>query len=213
MLSRPSSSYVRPVLRLAGLLAALALPPAAQAQEAEPPRPFCRRGEPAPACRAFLVAHLNFYPEWDADARDPAEPWRLAEWEVGVMVNHRPGQAAGAAVAVGTSRTGFHLAIKGRYRVWLIDGLALDAGAGVLWTQHPPRTYARRNIVGPTADATVGLTDWAAVSARAYTLAGGARDGGTLSGVDLGVRLGTRPGLVVTVVGLAALLLSALSAS
>ena len=171
------------------------------------------RGKPAPACGAFLVAHLNYYPEWDAEIREPSEPWRLVEWEVGALVNHRPGRAAGAAVAVGTSETGFHLALKGRYRRWAGTGLALDAGAGLLVTQHPPRTYPHQTLTGLTADATVGLTDWAALSARGYILVGGAEEGGSLSGMDLGVRLGTVPGLVVTVLGLAALLSNAMGAA
>lgn len=201
------------MLRVAALLAAIAVPAAAAAQEAEQPASFCRTGRPAHACRTFLVAHLNYFPTWDADARDPGEPWQLAEWEVGAMVNHRPGRAAGGAIAVGKSDTGFHLAIKARYRVWLAGGVALDAGAGPIWAQHPVNTYPHSTIFGMTADAGVGLTDWAALSVRAYTLAGGAKDGGDLSGADLGVRVGTRPGLVVTVLGLAALASAAIGGS
>ncbi len=159
-----------------------------------------------------MVAHLNYFPEWDADARDPAEPWRMAEWEVGAMVNHRPGQAVGAAIAVGTSQTGFHLALKGRYRRWLGTGLALDAGAGLLVTQHPPKTYPHDTMAGITADATLGLTDWVAVSGRAYLL-GGAEGGQSVSGAQIGVRVGTVPGLIVTVLGLGAMLSNAVSAS
>lgn len=199
----------------AALVLSLALSTGASAQETEEPRPFCWRGAPAPGCAAFLVAHLNYYPEWDADARHPGEPWRLAEWEVGAMVNHRPAQAAGAAIAVGTSeRHGFHLAIKGRYRVWLLDGVALDAGAGLLVAQHPINTYPHQTIAGLTADASVGLTDWAALGVRAYTLQGGAEDGrGNVSGGDVGVRVGTRPGLIVTVLGLVAMAVTGLNAS
>lgn len=213
MQSLPGSSSIRPLLRVASLAAALALPAGASAQDAEEPRAFCRRGAPAPRCAAFLVAHLNYYPEWDADVREPAEPWRMAEWEVGAMVNHRPGEAVGAAVAVGTSPTGFHLALKGRYRRWLGPGLALDAGAGPMVAQHPPRTYPHQTIAGVTADATVGLTDWVAVSARGYLFPSGAEDGGSLSGAELGVRVGTVPGLIVTVLGLGALLSNAVTAS
>lgn len=201
------------MLRVAGLAAALVLPAAALAQQTEEPQPFCRRGGPAPRCAGFLVAHLNYFPEWDAEVRDPSEPWRLAEWEVGAMVNHRPAQAVGAAIAVGTSQTGFHLAVKGRYRRWVRTGFALDAGAGLLVTQHPPKTYPHQTIAGLTADATVGLTDWVAVSARGYVLPDGAEDGGSLSAVELGVRVGTVPGVIVTVLGLGRLLSKALAAS
>jgi hypothetical protein len=212
MLSRQSLPSVRPFLRIAALLAALAVPAGADAQEADPPASFCRTGRPAHACEAFLVAHLNYYPE--LDEVDRSEPWRWAEWEVGAMVNHRPAQAAGAAIAVGTSaRHGFHLAIKGRYRFWLMDGVALDAGAGLLLAQHPINTYPHQTITGLTADASVGLTDWAALSVRAYTLQRAAEDGSNLSGGNVGVRVGTRPGLIVTVLGLAALAAGAVGAS
>lgn len=211
MLSRPSLSPIRSFLRIAALLAATTVPAGADAQEAEPPASFCRTGRPAHACEVFLVAHLNYYPE--LDEVDRAEPWRWAEWEVGAMVNHRSAQAAGAAIAVGTSaRHGFHLAIKGRYRLWLTDHVALDAGAGLLLAQHPINTYPHQTISGLTADASVGLTDWAALTVRAYTLEGGAEDGGNLSGGNVGVRVGTRPGLIVTVLGLAALAVGGLNA-
>lgn len=192
-------------LRLCGAVlgVALALAGPAEAQEPEAARAFCKRGQPASSCRAFLVAHLNYFPMRDAH---PAEPWRLVEWEVGGMVNYSPRQAVGAAVAVGTSETGFHAALKGRYRLWLARGLAFDAGAGLLVTQHPPRTYPHQTLFGVTADATLGLTDWVAVSGRAYALEA------DVSGVEAGVRLGTGPGLVVTVLGLASLLSGALNA-
>jgi hypothetical protein len=215
MLSRQSLPSIRPFLRIVALLAAMAVPGGAgaqEAQEAEQPASFCRTGRPAHACREFLVAHLSYYPELNEQAR--AEPWRWVEWEVGAMVNHLPAHAAGAALAVGTSeRHGFYLALKGRYRLWLMDGAALDAGAGLLVAQHPINTYPHQRITGWTADASVGLTDWAALIVRAYTLEGGAEDGGNVSGGDLGVRVGTRPGLIVTVLGLVAMFVTGLNAS
>ncbi|HEX5869272.1 MAG TPA: hypothetical protein VFY65_02585 [Longimicrobium sp.] len=199
------------LLACAAILAlSVVLPPVAAAQEAEPPRPFCGKGRPASACRAFLVAHLNYFPDRDDD-RTAAEPWSLMEWEVGGMANLAPGHAVGAALAVGTSDTGFHAALKGRYRRWLTGGVALDAGAGFLVTQHPPRTYPHDTLAGVTADAALGLTDWVAVSGRAYLL-GGAVGGGHLSGAEVGVRVGTGPGLVVTVLGLGAMLRNAMNA-
>lgn len=211
-LSGPSIQSIRLLLRMAGLAAALLVASDAAAQPTDEPQPFCRRGGPSPDCGAFLVAHLNYCPEWNAAARDPSEPWRLAEWEVGAMVNHRPMQAVGGAVAVGTSRTGFHLALKARYRRWLHTGSAVEAGAGLIMSQHPPETYPHQTIGGLTVDATIGLTDWVSVSARGYVFPDGAGDGGSLSAVELGARVGTVPGVIVTVLGLTSLLGDALRA-
>lgn len=175
----------------AALLAAV--PAAAQ------PSPICRTGRPAPDCGTFAVATLNYYPGSRATA-EAEIPWKLVEWELGWMVNRGPAQAVGASLALGTGETGFHLAVKGRYRRWLGRDWALDADAGLLVAQHPPQTYPHETLAGVTAGAALGLTDWVAVTGQGRVL-WGASDGETVTGAELGVRLGTLPGAIATVLG------------
>lgn len=160
--------------------------------DAQEPRPWCFAGRPLPACTSFLVATLNYFPGQDAQS-ESAVTWSLVEWEMGWLTNRGAESAAGWTAAVGTSATGFHLSGKRRYRLWLTRGLAVDGSVGLMIAQHPPNGYPHANVVGPTADVTLGLTDWAAISARGHVLLGPE----TSTRVDVGVRLGTVPGLIL----------------
>lgn len=180
----------------------------AAAPAAAQPAPICRTGRPAADCGTFAVATLNYYPGSPRTAEADI-PWKLVEWEAGWMVNRGPAHAVGASLALGTGETGFHLAVKGRYRRWVGREWALDAGAGLLVAQHPPRVYPHETLGGLTADATFGLTDWIAVTGQARVL-WGASDGGPVTGAEVGVRLGTLPGAIATVLGGAYLLGGAL---
>lgn len=187
---------MRLLLLPALLLAALAPAPAA----AQGP-PYSRSGRPSPECETFPVATLNYYP--GSRTTSEAEiPWRLVEWELGWMTNRGPDHAVGASLALGTGETGFHLAVKGRYRRWLGSELALDADAGLLLAQHPPRAYPHETLAGVTAGAALGLTDWISLGVQGRVL-WGASDGQPVTGAEVGVRLGTLPGAVATVLGAA----------
>jgi hypothetical protein len=143
------------------------------------------------------VATLNYYPGSRATSESEI-PWKLVEWELGWIRNRGPVHAAGASLALGTGETGFHLAVKGRYRRWLGSSLALDADAGLLIAQRPPRVYPHETLTGVTAGVAVGLTDWIAVSGQARML-WSASDGEPVTGAEVGVRLGTLPGVIATV--------------
>lgn len=163
---------------------------------AQAPRRLCLFGRPLPTCANFLVATLNYFPGSDGSDLEPTN-FDLVEWEMGWMTNRDPRSADGWAVAAGGSDAGFHFSGKRRYRRWLGRGLALDAGAGLMIAQYPPQTDSESNVVGPTADVTLGLTGWAALSARGHVLVGKE----TSSRVDLGVRLGTVPSLIGGILG------------
>jgi hypothetical protein len=178
------------------ILAAAALLSLAVPADAQEQRSWCFRGQPEPACAAFLVSTLNYFPGREGQS-EGSVTWNLVEWEDGWMTNRGPATADGYSVAVGVSNTGFHLSAERRYRRWLGRGLALDAGAGVTITQHPPNTYPHRYLAGPTADVALGLTDWAALSARGEILLGPE----TVGRLDVGVRLGTLPGLILGALG------------
>lgn len=198
------------VLAAGAVLAwALAFAVPAAAQESDGPARFCRTGRPIAECETFLVATLNYYPDPQGTRYTP---WEVVEWEFGMMVNRGSSDAVGASLAVGTSEMGFHLAARGRYRRWLARGMALDAGAGFIVAQHPPRVYPHQTITGLTGGVAVGLTDWIAVSAQGRVL-WGATEGTPVAEVEAGVRLGTLPGMITTVLGSAYLLSSAMRGS
>lgn len=184
---------------LFALAVLLAAPAPALAQEEPAPRSFCLAGRPAPTCRAFLVAQGSFFaPVAGTPHAEGLEGH--GELEVGMMVNRGRSDAVGGAVQVGADANGLRLALKGRYRRWLGRYAAFDAGAGVL--------HARRNLangsrydepgLGVTGDVSIGLTDWAMVSARGDVLWSGEASP-AWAGYG-GVRLGTAPGVVVGVV-------------
>ncbi len=186
----------------AALVAAVALavaPGPAAAQEAAEPTAFCRTGRPAAECRTFLVATLNYYPTSPATA-EAAIPWKVVEWEVGWMTNVSPATAVGASITLGTGETGFHWVVQGRYRRWLTHGAAVDGSAGFIVAQHPPGVYPHETIFGITGGLSGGLTDWIAVGAQAHALVG-ASNGEPVNEGDVGMRLGTAPGLLATVRG------------
>lgn len=186
---------MRSPIATAVLLAALlaAVPAAAQGP------PHCRTGRPGADCGTFPVATFHYFPGSRATS-DTDIPFKRVEWDLGWMMNRGPVQAVGASLALGTGDTGFHLAVKGRYRHWLSRELAVDADAGFLLAQHPPRVYPHETLTGVTAGVAVGLTDWIAVNGQARML-WGASDGEPVTSAELGVRLGTIPGVIATLLG------------
>lgn len=178
----------------------LALPTRAAAQEnAEEPRDFCSVGRPQPSCKAVLFAQFSFYPRIPVDS-DLQSPY---EWEIGVLTNRGPAQAIGGTVVLGNDLNGFRTALKGRYRRWLGRYAALDAAGGLaLATRDWPPTGTDRTAVGLTGDVALGLTDWVSVGVRGDLLWSDL-DRAPATGTYATVRVGTRPGIVASVLGLA----------
>jgi hypothetical protein len=211
------------------LLAAVALTPGAASAQVEAPREeaaapsgqrsFCWRGQPAESCRTFLVAEGSFYAPvagttylrtgFQGELTRERHLAPHVAMEVGAMRNVGPRDAVGAAVLLGVDANGERLALKGRYRRWLGPRAAVDAAAGVLYARRAaPYPDVAGNVhvpgAGVTADVSLGLTDWAAVSVRGDVLFDEDRQSSALYG---GVKLGTRPAAAAT----AAILLSAVA--
>jgi hypothetical protein len=199
------------------LAAALAcgalLPTEAPAQDDEPrAESFCFRGRPAAECRAFLVLEGNAYMAVagsrferldDHDLRtNKLELTGYVAWEAGAMMNITRNQAVGGTFMLGGDANGYRVALKGRYRRWQDRAPAIDLGAGIMGAGRSVAYTDREGnyhvpAVGLTADASIGLVDWASVGARADVLFSEQGEGPAI-GYYGGVRLGTKPTLVAT---------------
>lgn len=184
----------------------------AQSEPSETPRGFCWAGRPAESCRTFLVAELSGYMAV-ASTRYTRRGYRgettrsmhltgHGAWEVGAMGNVSSRHAVGAALMVGGDANGERIAIKARYRRWDSRRSAMDVGAGLMFARRAePHADRPGNlhvpVVGLTGDVALGLTDWVGMGVRGDLLFD--RDGKPVAGLYGGLKLGTRPGIVVTV--------------
>jgi hypothetical protein len=203
-----------PVKRLALALACAALHAPALPAQIEPQRAFCWVGRPAEICRTFMIAEGGAYMAvastrytrrgFDGRLTRSMHLTGHANWEVGLMRNVSPRDAVGATLLAGGDANGERIALKGRYRRWMGEGTAVDAGAGVMFARRaephadpdqPGNLHVP--VTGVTADVALGLTDWVGVSVRGDLLYD--QDGNPATGLYGGVKLGTRPALVATV--------------
>lgn len=115
MLSLQKPSSVLLPLLVAALLAALALPGLATAQNLEPASRFCAIGRPQPTCDMALIAVFTYYPgiQRRSDLESPYEV------ELGALVNRGHTEAVGLTLALGADGNGGRTALKGRYRRWM----------------------------------------------------------------------------------------------
>lgn len=223
-------SIRRPRVRLvwAALLAGIALAPGAASAQIDAPgaaparapvgqRGFCYVGRPAESCRMFLVAEGNAYGAfagsryrrtgYQGEVRRHRHLAPHIAWEIGAMRNVTERDAVGAALLVGGDANGERVALKGRYRRWLTPRSAVDVGAGALFARRSePHADPDRPgnfhvpVAGLTGDVAVGLTDWVGVSLRGDLLLDA--DGERAHALYGGLKLGTRPAAVVTVLPL-----------
>jgi hypothetical protein len=128
-------------------------------------------------------------------------------WEVGLMENVSPRHAVGAALMAGGDANGERIAVKARYRRWNSRRSAMDVGAGLMFARRAephPSSQTPGNlhvpVMGLTGDVAVGLTDWVGVGVRGDLLFD--RDGKPAAGLYGGLKLGTGPALVASVLPL-----------
>lgn len=200
MLSLQKPSSVLLPLLVAALLAALALPGLARAQDPEPNRRFCAIGRPQPTCDVALIAVFTYYPR----ILQRSELESPFEVELGALVNRGHTEAVGLTLALGADRIGGRTALKGRYRRWIGRYAALDAAGGVAVAQRDvvrssttdqAFALATDRAYGLTGDVALGLTDWVSVGVRSDLLWGGGAPGPAAATYGT-VRLGTIPGVI-----------------
>jgi hypothetical protein len=191
----------------------------AQVEPTESQRGFCWIGRPEESCRTFLVAELSGYTAvastrytrrgFDGRTTRSMHLTGHGGWEVGAMRNVTSRDAVGATVMAGADANGERVAVKARYRRWTSEASALDVGAGVMFARRAepyedPQLEGNLHVpvTGLTGDVAFGLTDWVGISVRGDLLYDG--DGNPASGLYGGLKLGTRPGIVATLVPLVA---------
>lgn len=183
----------------------------AQEDEAAPQR-FCRTGRPAAECRTFLVLEGNAYMAVAGSGfqrldpvgvrRQSLELTGYVAWEAGAMVNVASDKAVGGTFMLGGDANGYRVALKGRYRRWHNRTTAVDLGAGIMGAGRSVAYTDREGnyhvpAVGLTADASIGLVDWASAGVRADVLFSEQGEGPAIAYYG-GVRLGTKPMLVAS---------------
>jgi len=149
-------------------------------------RPLCFRGQPAPACRSFILtetgANVLLAPQQDYRTEK-------VQIEFGLMRNHGPRSALGATIfAVTNLDDETYVGVKPRYRRWLSPTVGLDVSAG-------PRLDSQTGKFGGVAQVGVSFADWLSLTTQLDV--GTPRYAG-LSAVNwhIGVRLGSYPGVI-----------------
>lgn len=183
----------------------------------EVPALRCYRGRPAPACHTFVITELGFYQKLATSTspvvRFPGDTVssRVPDFgdhatiELGMMQNRGTKSAVGGTVLLGADGNGTRYGAKLRYRRWLTtDGLSADLSAGVISGTF--RELNRAPIL--TTDIALNFSDYGAIIARmemAHT------QGRTPTALFGGARLGSKPGLIATVLAALASLLAVIA--
>lgn len=193
---RGSSRWTRGLLVCAAAMLAWARPAAAQAADAaSDPRAAgegraCFSGRPSPACRSFWIT--EFGGAWYSVT--PRGDYNLGDreimflWELGWMRNRSARDAMGASVFFATNDEVMRTGVRGRYRRWVADGLAVDVAPTLIVLQSN-RAYEVRAQPGVSVLGDVSFGDWIVLTGELEATAGGVRG-------LYGVRLGTYGGVV-----------------
>jgi hypothetical protein len=177
-------------------------------------RGVCARGQPAPACRAFLLFEAGFYTPVHNTIRQGRSSTREVvsafgnhgTWELGAMANVGHRSAVGATALLGAGgadsrRTG----VRARYRYWLTDDRSIDVAAGPLWMVV--RGGSEGKGMGATADLRLNFRDTYALTGRVDQVRSGdfATGHAAYAGVTLGSKaalVGTGVAIVLTILGI-----------
>ena len=205
---------MKTIRTLAFLAFGFATPCFAQADSiGHPRRHLCWRGRPIPSCTSFWITEFGY----DAivgttqtrlvDNVAPGGPYTYDiqdfdsrfVWTVGPMFNTSPRTAIGGTVSIAPVNGGARVAIEGRRRWWIPEGMALDVSAGAVGMQmpHPAPVYSRPEY-GMTVGAYFLGGDLINVNQRVDVIFTGGRVRlGTTSGVGLGSYAGAGGSVVL----------------
>lgn len=200
---------------ISALVLALGIASVAYAQPAPDSirtRRDCWRGAPLPWCRRFWLTEAaaegsisgthGWFTEGGVSYSRTVGPF-LA-WTFGPMVNRPSSGAVGGTVTFGAQSAGMRTAVEARYRRWTGGSGSLDVSAGFARTDIAERVHAS----GVTVSGAFGFTDRISATVRQDALRA---KGNTLAATYVGIRLGTKPAVIGTVLVFAAV--GALAAS
>lgn len=190
------------------MVAACVLPGVCRAQASPSPdsihtRRDCWRGAPLPYCRRFWLTEAAFEGPVAAthatytsslgtgSIEQGVQLESILAWSAGPMVNTSPTSAFGGTVTIGGANAGTRLAVEGRYRRWTGSSGAFDVSTGLA------RAVVGNGLAatGITASASIGRADLISATARADVMQ---LKGKTVAATYLGVRLGTKPAVIGT---------------
>jgi hypothetical protein len=161
------------------------------------PSRACFRGRPEPRCRTFWVTEFSVTPRLSANPSGGGGPNYYYTWDLGAMRNSGARTALGGAVFLGGEDDGFRLALAFRYRRWITSSTTFDVSPGVLLAggdnQRAPR------FPGFTGAAGIMHRDLVGLAARFEVVRDSA--GSVETAWYGGVRFGSYPGIVMSIVG------------
>jgi hypothetical protein len=177
---------------------AIATSAAAQGSRADSlPSRACFRGRPEPRCQSFWVTEFSITPRLNANPSGQGGPNYYFTWDLGLMRNTSARTALGGAVFLGGEDDGSRLGLTFRYRRWITSTTAFDLSPGVLVAggdnQRAPR------FPGFTGTAGIMHRDLVGLAARFEVVPDSA--GRVETAWYGGVRFGSYPGIVTSIVG------------
>jgi hypothetical protein len=150
-----------------------------------------------PRCQSFWITEFSITPRLNANPSGNGGPNYYYTWDVGAMANVGGRTALGGAAFVGGEDDGVRFGLRFRYRRWLTPATSLDVSPGVLITggdnQRTPRFPGFSGSVGVMHRDLVGF------AAQVELVPDSA---GTVETAWYGgVKFGSYPGIVMSIVG------------
>ena len=146
---------------------------------------------------------------------DPlAENLLVASSELGALVNVGSRGAVGGTVLAGVNGGGTRLGIKGRYRHWLSETVALDVSPGILVAGTTSSSLGSVKSPGFTGHIGVSLKDWAGLNVQYESVRfdDGLGTERTDASVVVGARLGSSAGVVSSILAVGVLVVYVVAA-
>ena len=157
----------------------------------------CLRGRPKPRCQSFWVTEFSVTPRMNANPSGGGGPNYYYTWDLGGMRNVGARTALGGAVFLGGEDDGARFGLTFRYRRWITSATALDLSPGVLVAGGDNKRAPR--FPGFTGAAGIMHRDLVGLAVRFEAVPDSA--GSVETAWYGGLRFGSYPGIVMSIVG------------
>jgi len=165
----------------------------------------CFRGRPLPECRSFWITEFGYAYRINSEKDKPTS---MFSGDFGMMRNLNDRIALGGLFFLGIdTNPDFHIGLKARFRYWLNSKNSLEISPGILLVHTRPFTEEP----GLTGNVAMNFSDCFAIHSQIEVVRFRSRP--SRSGFDLppedetdlaiyaGAKLGSKPGLIIGVVG------------